>query len=62
MKPGYRTTEFWLASAATLLGIVMASGLIQPDTIWDRIAGAIAATLAAMGYSYSRGLTKARDS
>ena len=28
MKPGYKTTEFWLSTAATVVGLLIASGII----------------------------------
>jgi hypothetical protein len=58
VKPGWKTSEFWLASAATLVGLVMASGLIEAGGTWDRIVGLIAAALASMGYSASRASVK----
>jgi hypothetical protein len=58
-KPGYQTTEFWLSLAATVVGALLASGAIEAGTVWDRIAGTIAATLAAMGYSSARAKVKA---
>jgi hypothetical protein len=60
-KPGYKTTEFWLSTAAALVGIAIASGAVNPDGggAWDKITGMIVATLAAMGYSYSRASVKA---
>jgi len=60
-KPGYKTTEFWLSTAAALVGIAIASGAVNPDGggAWDKVVGMIVATLAAMGYTISRGNVKA---
>lgn len=60
VKPGYKTTEFWLTSVASLLGLLFASGIIAPEGT-DGLSKAfalIATALTAMGYSVSRGLAK----
>jgi hypothetical protein len=57
-KPGYRTTEFWLSAAASLVGLLLASGALAPESGWSRAAGLLASALAAMGYSVSRGAAK----
>ncbi len=59
MKPGYKTTEFWLSSIAIVLGSLLASGTFGQGTDIARGVGAIVAALAAMGYSSSRGKAKA---
>jgi len=35
-KPGYKTTEFWLSLLATLLGFLLASGVMDavPEESW----------------------------
>lgn len=58
VKPGWRTTEFYLSSAAVLLGVLYASGLITTGSPWDRLAGIAATLLAAMGYTVVRGSVK----
>lgn len=58
-KPGWRTTEFWLSSAAKLLGILFASGVLGDGSLGMRIAGLAATVLAALGYTVSRGMVKA---
>ena len=57
-KPGYQTTEFWLATAAKLLGILFASGAIGDGSALALIAGLAATVLAALGYTVSRTLVK----
>ena len=59
-KPGYKSTEFWLASIATLCGILYASGIICPDSGGDIVLGLVTGVLASLGYSISRGMTKAK--
>ena len=54
VKPGYKTTEFWLSAVAVLLGLAMASGLIPSDSAWDQAVGLVVSALAAMGYTGAR--------
>lgn len=58
MKSGYRTTEFWLSLAAALVGSLLAAGAFPSESPWARALGALAASLAALGYSVSRGAAK----
>lgn len=53
-KPGYKTTEFWLSSVATILGLAMASGAIADGGTVAQIVGGVVALLAGMGYTASR--------
>lgn len=62
VKPGYKTTEFWLSSAATLVGLVLASGAIPSDGPWVQVTGLITGILGALGYTVSRGNVKAAAS
>lgn len=60
-KPGYRTTEFWLGLAATLLTALYAGGAI-PTTGKVATVAAIAATaLVALGYTVTRANVKAAN-
>ena len=58
-KQGYKTTEFWLAAAASVAGMVVASGAIPADGKWGQIVGLVVVALASMGYSSTRGKVKA---
>jgi sugar (pentulose or hexulose) kinase len=58
MKPGYKTTEFWLALAAQLVGALM---VMFDDGAAGKALGAVAAALSSMGYSYSRGKAKSES-
>lgn len=58
-KPGYKTTEFWLAVAASLVGFAVASGAFVDGGQIMRGLGLISAALASAGYSHSRGIAKA---
>jgi hypothetical protein len=58
VKPGWKTTEFWLGLGAKILGALYAGGFIGTGTIYERIAGLAVVVLAYFGYSVSRGLAK----
>jgi len=60
-KPGYKTTEFWLSLLATLLGFLLASGVMDavPEESWiAKLVGGLVAVLATLGYSASRAKVK----
>jgi hypothetical protein len=57
---GFRSSEFWLSLAAVLIGAVAASGLLPAESPWIKVLGLVATVLAALGYTASRGLVKAR--
>ena len=57
-KPGFKTSEFWLAAAAQIVGLVIASGIVAPESSWERIAGLVTMALATLGYSASRSQVK----
>lgn len=59
-KPGWQTTEFWLTTAITIIGLAYASGVISPDgaSAVEKAVAIVASALAAMGYSASRGAVK----
>lgn len=54
IKPGYKTTEFWLSFAAVMVGAVQASGLIPSEGAWNQILGLVVSALVAMGYTGAR--------
>ena len=63
-KPGFKTTEFWLSLAATLLGFLLASGAmdnVASDSWIARVVGGAVAALASLGYSASRARVKANE-
>tara|TARA_R100001082_G_scaffold77065_1_gene44943 strand:- start:10554 stop:10778 length:225 start_codon:yes stop_codon:yes gene_type:complete len=61
MKPGYKSTEFWLSSGAMLGGILMASGAFPMESSLGQILGMIMSTLAALGYTGSRASVKKKQ-
>ncbi len=60
MKPGYKTTEFWLSVAAMVIGALIASGVFGDASMAGKVLAWAASALAALGYSVSRGLVKHR--
>jgi|TARA_R100000458_G_C8163027_1_gene166364 hypothetical protein len=61
MKPGYKTTEFWLAAAATAVGGLMASGAIAEESSLAKILGIAASALVALGYTGARLALKKKE-
>lgn len=58
VKPGYKTTEFWLSAVAAIVGILLTSGVLVEGNSITQVVGIIATALSAMGYSVSRGNAK----
>jgi hypothetical protein len=57
-KPGYKTTEFWLALAATVVGAAFASNAFPSESSGDKLLGLAAIVLASLGYTVSRTMVK----
>jgi hypothetical protein len=71
MKPGYKTTEFWVALAAQVVSMLMLLGVITPEqssvlnetagqsaVIVNQVIGIVGVVGASFGYAVSRGLAK----
>lgn len=64
MKPGYKTTEFWVTVFCQLAGIAATTGAFTPaqaDAVTSAIpqmGGLVAMLVSAFGYSISRGNAK----
>jgi len=58
IKPGYKTTEFWLTTAAALVGAMIASGIIPATGPWAQVVGLLCAVLGTLGYTVARGQAK----
>jgi hypothetical protein len=56
LKPGYKTTEFWLTLGFT--AITTAATIVPADSIVAKIGGLVAAAVTLLGYSVSRGVAK----
>ncbi len=64
MKPGYKTTEFWMSLVTQIVALLVLFGVIEPAA-QEQVSGsltqlvaAIAAVFNAAGYAFSRGLAK----
>ncbi|MBM4164015.1 MAG: hypothetical protein FJ222_06195 [Lentisphaerae bacterium] len=58
VKPGYKTSEFWLTLGATLVGLLIGSGAIPETGVWPKVVALVTAAFTALGYTVSRGLAK----
>lgn len=64
MKPGWKTTEFWITAIVQLVGLCAAAGVFTPDQAeqWQRVVevagGLVAMVLSNMAYAKSRGQVK----
>ncbi len=62
MKPGWKTSEFWITLVVMLLGAFMASGAVV-DGHWSlQLVGLAVAGLKASGYTSGRAKVKVADS
>lgn len=57
-KPGYKTTEFWLSVAASLVGFAFAANIFPSESAGEKFLGLAAMVLASLGYSVSRSIVK----
>lgn len=58
MKPGYKTSEFWLKLMAVILTALYASGIIPTAGTAATIAAIVATVLTSLGYTVARTLLK----
>lgn len=58
VKPGYKTTEFWLSVAAMIVGAMFASGIFPAESTGEKVIGLAATVLTALGYQVSRTMAK----
>ena len=58
MKSGWKTTEFWMALVAAVVGAMMAAGVFAQGSVAAKILGACSIALASFGYSLARGQAK----
>lgn len=56
IKPGLKTTEFWVSVIAAVLPPVMAAFFTEEQVA--QVVGIVSPILAALGYNISRGLAK----
>ena len=64
MKPGWKTTEFWLTLITQILGLLQLTGVIKPEEAGPlsqgtgQIIGGLMTVGPAIGYAVSRGIAK----
>lgn len=58
VKPGYKTSEFWLTAIANIVGLAVASGIIPETGPWSQVVGLAVMVLTTMGYQVQRGAAK----
>lgn len=59
MKPGYKTTEFWITAFTVCISAMANSGLFEAASSESKTLSAIVAGLAAFGYTVGRAIVKA---
>ena len=63
-KAGFKTTEFWVSILASVMGILVTTGVFEPDQAGQisdamvKCGGAVLTAISAAGYAYSRAITK----
>lgn len=58
IKPGFKTSEYWLTVASMIISAVYMSVIVVDGTALEKGLGLLAGALVALGYTVSRGLTK----
>lgn len=67
MKPGFRTTEFWMSMFSQVLGIATLCGAFTPDGAaavmggMEQMVGGAMMAIPAFGYALSRGKAKTKE-
>jgi len=62
IKPGYKTTEFWLTVLAAVLGLLGANHLLSDSGVVGQVIAFVTMTLSTLGYTMVRGLVKHGES
>lgn len=60
VKPGYKTTEFWITVTVTAASLLWGADVLDPEGVGtaNKIFGFVVAALSGLGYTVSRGLAK----
>lgn len=62
MKPGWKTSQFWLQAVSVVVGCLVASGIFSAASPVMQGLGLLQATLSALGYQWLRNDFQARAS
>lgn len=54
LKPGWKTTEFWLTVLSLIVSVLLIADVFPIDSVWGRIIGAIGVVLSSLGYTIVR--------
>jgi uncharacterized protein (UPF0212 family) len=57
-KAGYKTTEFWLAAAASIVGLLFAADIFPAESQGEKLLGLAGMVLTSLGYTVSRTMVK----
>jgi len=62
VKPGWKTTEFWLTSLTVLASLLWGADLLDAEGVGtaNKVFGFVVAALGAVGYTVSRGMAKGK--
>jgi hypothetical protein len=60
-NPGWKTTEFWILGLVTIVGLLLASGIIPSGSVYEQILGLIVSTASGLGYTVSRTIVKKNE-
>lgn len=60
MKPGVKTTEFWISIIAIIYTTALSTGVIPHSNEVSRIIDSVAALLLALGYTWARVFLKSK--
>jgi hypothetical protein len=58
MKPGMKTTEFWMTAISQLIAAALATGAVPHVSEWTAVVVAVGGLLSAQGYTWARTFTK----
>lgn len=54
VKPGFKTTEFWLMLIVTIAGLLPSAGIFKTDSVVLKVAGLVVSVISTLGYGFFR--------
>ena len=58
MRPGWKTSEFWVTFVVATVSLMFTSGVVVEGSTTEKVVGYIVAALVALGYTGVRGSLK----